>query len=317
MTPTDLAVVLCTYNRAERLDVALHSLEQVRQPKGLNWVLIIVDNNSTDDTSRVIRRAVARSILPIHAMFMPEQGKTHALNHGVTYAQDIEAQSIAFTDDDLTFSREWVAELWHAFDEPEVMGIRGAIRSSWPTSVRMPSWYADNQQNLHSVLPRSDLGDTRQRITSPPWGGNMAYRRSVFDEIEMFNHALGPIGSTHRLGEDIEFGNRVLAKGLRIDYVPSAVAFHPVYPEQVTKRYFLHWYYEFGKYYVRVHGLVGHGHFILGVPRHYIREMGKNLLRWMFSWGSQRFYYKLESTEMWGRIVEAYRTRSAPKRRKP
>jgi len=45
--------------------------------------------------------------------------------------------------------------------------------------------------------------------------------------------------------------------------------------------------------------------------------MGKNLLRWMFSWGSQRFYYKLESTEMWGRIVEAYRTRSAPKRRKP
>jgi len=31
----------------------------------------------------------------------------------------------------------------------------------------------------------------------------------------------------------------------------------------------------------------------------------------MLSWGPSRFYYKLESTHMWGKIVEAFRSRGA------
>ena len=104
---------------------------------------------------------------------------------------------------------------------------------------------------------------------------------------------------------DVEFGQRVLDRGLRIDYVPSAVVYHPVYPEQVTKRYFLHWYYERGKFELKVSAPSGSR--ILGVPRHFIRMLIKNSAAWMLSWGSSRFYYKLESTHMWGKIVEAFR----------
>lgn len=297
----DLAVVLCTYNRAPRLTTALRSLEQVQHPRGLNWTLVAVDNNSTDDTARVLEETTRRGALPVHRMFMPTQGKAHALNHALDFVRD-NASVVAFTDDDVEYDPQWLGELWHAFEEPAVMGVGGRILSRWPASLRKPSWY---NGSLHSVIIQFDKGHTRKLLPVPPWGPNMAYRLTVFQQVGDFNTELGPVGKTHRLGVDVEFGQRVLDRGLRIDYVPSAVVYHPVYPEQVTKRYFLHWYYERGKFELKVGAPSGSR--ILGVPRHFIRMLIKNSAAWMLNWGPSRFYYKLESTHMWGKIVEAFR----------
>jgi cellulose synthase/poly-beta-1,6-N-acetylglucosamine synthase-like glycosyltransferase len=301
----DLAVVLCTYNRAPRLTTALRSLERVQIPQALNWTLVTVDNNSTDETTKVLDETMSCGALPIHRMFTATQGKAHALNHALDFVRDI-ASVVAFTDDDVEYSPQWLGELWHAFDDPAVMGVGGRILSRWPASLPKPDWY---DRSLHSVIIQFDKGNTRRPLKTPPWGPNMAYRQAIFQQVGGFNTELGPVGRIHRLGVDVEFGQRVLDRGLRIDYVPSAIVYHPVYPEQVTKRYFLHWYYERGKFEVKVSDLTGHR--LLGVPRHFVRLLIANMAAWLLSRGPSRFHYKLECTHIWGKIVEAFRRRCA------
>ncbi len=93
----NLSVILCTYNRATLLEKALRSLEQIRQPAGLAWELVLVDNNSSDDTKAVVDAAIRRGTLPCRYVFEPRQGKSNALNTGIAQAK---ADVLAFTDDD-------------------------------------------------------------------------------------------------------------------------------------------------------------------------------------------------------------------------
>ena len=49
-----LSIVLCTYNGASSLAATLASLKQLSVPPELSWELVLVNNNSTDDTQIII-----------------------------------------------------------------------------------------------------------------------------------------------------------------------------------------------------------------------------------------------------------------------
>ena len=58
----DVTLLVCTWNRAERLDETLTSLARRNVPSGVRWEVVVVDNNSTDDTAAgIARRPVVRS----------------------------------------------------------------------------------------------------------------------------------------------------------------------------------------------------------------------------------------------------------------
>lgn len=62
-----LSVGICTWNRAASLDRTLAALATVHIPTGWDWEVLVVNNNSTDDTDQVIaRHAMA---LPIRRVF--------------------------------------------------------------------------------------------------------------------------------------------------------------------------------------------------------------------------------------------------------
>ena len=52
----DVSVAICTWNRAKLLDQTLTQMRQLRIPAGLTWELLVVNNNSTDDTDAVASR---------------------------------------------------------------------------------------------------------------------------------------------------------------------------------------------------------------------------------------------------------------------
>jgi glycosyltransferase involved in cell wall biosynthesis len=84
-TGTVATVLLCTYNRAPLLATALESLRQVRCSTVFPWELLellVVDNNSSDDTRGVVERAARRFPVPLRYVFEPAQGKSYALKSG-------------------------------------------------------------------------------------------------------------------------------------------------------------------------------------------------------------------------------------------
>ncbi|MEO0706060.1 MAG: glycosyltransferase, partial [Cyanobacteria bacterium J06649_5] len=74
----DFSVVICTYNGALRLPKLLDRLQQ--QQAGCRWEVLVVDNNSGDRTSDVVKAHQRhwRSDVPFRYCFEPEQGLAFA-----------------------------------------------------------------------------------------------------------------------------------------------------------------------------------------------------------------------------------------------
>ena len=49
----DISVILCTFNRCRLLPAALESVAASKMPSGIGWEVLVVDNNSTDQTREV------------------------------------------------------------------------------------------------------------------------------------------------------------------------------------------------------------------------------------------------------------------------
>ena len=69
----DVSVCICTYNRCERLRSALESVLG-QQADGVRFEVIVVDNNSTDETKQVVDSVVGRGHLNLRYVFEGRQG---------------------------------------------------------------------------------------------------------------------------------------------------------------------------------------------------------------------------------------------------
>lgn len=299
-----ISVVIGTYNRAAILRRALQSLGEMTVPAALSWEVVVVNNNSRDDTEQVVRE-FARTSMRVNYVFEGRQGIAYARNAGVQAAQ---GDIIAFTDDDVTVDRQWLACLQETFDRFDCMAVGGRIVAVWNCSK--PAWLEkmDRSYPLLAVITAFDKGEQPHELRSPPYTANAAFRRAVFDRVGLFRTDLGRQGASLMGGEDTEFCHRIMDAGCRIMYQPKAVVSHPVEQSRTEKKYFLSYYFHYGRLLIRVAGMPQNVTCLWGMPRHLLREFLENLLRWIFSLNPQRrFYYKLETWLRAGKLVECYR----------
>src|SRR5205809_6816608 len=92
----DLSVIVCTRNNAARLELTLDAISRCRIPCGVTFELIVVNNNSTDDTDKVVN--AWRGRLPIVYIEEKQDGQNHARNAGICVAR---GKLVVFTDDDV------------------------------------------------------------------------------------------------------------------------------------------------------------------------------------------------------------------------
>jgi glycosyltransferase involved in cell wall biosynthesis len=298
----NFSVILCTYNRAAILAQTLRSLESVRQPPGLAWELVLVDNNSNDGTRAVVEAATSRGVLPCRYVFEPRQGKAHALNTGVASAK---ADVLVFTDDDVTFDGGWLEAVLRPFDDPACLGVGGQILPDWKDPK--PAWYSETgPYALMTVIIRYAWGSQIKPVVVAPWGPNMAYRRSAFIRFGGFDPRFGPEGDIRRLGVDIQFGRRALAAGERVLYVPDAIVYHPVDPARLRKRYFRNFYFEYGRMEIRMQPVPPTAARWFGIPRYLLRPLVVDAILWATACTTKRrFFYRLECALVLGKIAEA------------
>ena len=116
----DISVCICTYNRCQGLRSALESVLG-QQADGVRFEVIVVDNNSTDETKQVVDGFVRRGHSNLRYSFEGRQGLSHARNAAIAVAR---SPLVAFTDDDVPVARDWVSTIKRAFDEhPEAAWV--------------------------------------------------------------------------------------------------------------------------------------------------------------------------------------------------
>jgi glycosyltransferase involved in cell wall biosynthesis len=67
-------------------------------PPGVEWEVLVMDNNSKDQPRGVARKFSRRYPRRFSCLFEPQLGKSYALNAGIREAQ---SDVLAFTDDDV------------------------------------------------------------------------------------------------------------------------------------------------------------------------------------------------------------------------
>ena len=137
-----ITVAICTWNRAELLDRTLSQMHNLRIPPGIEWELLVVNNNCTDDTDAVVARHA--QVLPIRRLFEGSQGQSHSRNHALREAF---GELIVWTDDDVLVDQDWLAAYVKAArDWPEASYFGGTI-TPW-FAAPPPFWI---ERNLRSI----------------------------------------------------------------------------------------------------------------------------------------------------------------------
>lgn len=244
MPSCEISVVVSTYNRAERLRLALEAL--LAQSGSVPYEIIVVDNNSNDATAQVVGAIAARAAEGmVRYTFEARQGLSHGRNAGIALAR---APIIAFSDDDVRVAGDWVEQLKRVFDaHPDISYVGGRVLPHW--IVPPPRWLTTAHW---SPLALQDYGPAplvsgRERAVCLV-GANLAFRRQALDEVGLFTAALGRIKDGIGSTEDHDIQLRIWRRGMRGLYAPEPVAYADVTPDRMTKAYHWRWHRGHGRH---------------------------------------------------------------------
>lgn len=275
-----VAVVICTFNRCADLPAALDSVLQ--QHDAPPYEVVVVDNNSTDETRAVVASRLAQHP-HLRYVFEPMQGLPYARNTGIAATT---SPIVAFTDDDIVVAPDWVASIARAFERfPQADMIGGKVIPKWPASG-LPRWFTSLQLAPLAVQDKGPVPLVVSRVNAAPCliGANFAFRRSAFEKAGVFD----PVFTR---SQDREIQLRLWkSDGVGV-YVPDVVTHVDVPADRLTRRYFRHWYGRAGSFHSRMRLLdvIDTGgrlveppapeRCVLGVPRFLYRQLAVELGR--------------------------------------
>ena len=223
-----ISVVVCSYRNPELLEKCIQSL-LAQTLKREQYEMIVVDNNSRDQTSSVVSRyPSARYVLE------RRQGLANARNMGILSAR---APLIAFIDDDAEADPGWLQALLEIYDRvPNAMAVGGKADPIWDAPP--PSWLDENYYRPLSLI---DWGPEIRPLRWPERiiGVNCSFRREVFTRIGSFDSALGRLGHFLLGSEDTEIQRKIHDAGNAVYYTPHAVVHHHVPDWRMTRAYLL------------------------------------------------------------------------------
>ena len=252
-------IIVCTYNRAASLRDTLASLRALQSPPGCDWEVVVVDNNSKDDTRAVVEQAQA-DWPQLRYEFEGEQGLSAARNHGIACAR---GATILFTDDDVLPEPDWLAVTLAGLDRHGADACGGYIAPIWESPP--PPWLTERFHGFLAV--RTDRSDdyVMTADSTLPFGANIAFRREVFDRVGPFDTRRGRKGQVLAGGEDGEMFERVLAAGLKVVFLGGARVHHKVEAFRLSKHYFRRWRFQASRNIAQSQGLAG-GRRLFNVP---------------------------------------------------
>lgn len=234
----DFSVVIPTYNGEERLPEVLEKLQDQVNTEAISWEVIVVDNNSQDQTKAVVENFQKnwQSPAPLLYCFEPQQGLAYTRQRGVEQAQ---GTWIGFLDDDNIPGTNWVIEAYEfGQNHPQVGAFGGKVLADFAVPPP-PNW-----QVIAGFLALRDRGDQPQlyqpEILSLPTGAGLVVRKQVWCECLPDTPLLkGRAGTSLVCGSDWEPLIYMYQKGWEIWYDPDLVLTHKIPATRLERKYLL------------------------------------------------------------------------------
>jgi glycosyltransferase involved in cell wall biosynthesis len=207
-TPSEVSVVIPTYNRKALLKEAILSLFQQDYPKD-RYEIIVVDNSSTDGTAQMI--AELRDNAPCGFKYFKKEneGPAGARNVGIRSSK---GKIIGFTDSDCIAPPDWIKNGVRYFDADDIAFVSGQV---FPKPNQTVSFFSP----FRSV--------TKENHTYPAC--NIFYRKDVLVSSGGFDEGFRTKNERPEGGEDAELAWRVKRGGWKNVFAKDVIIYHELH----------------------------------------------------------------------------------------
>ena len=232
-----ISVIICTYNRSDLLAGALKTLCCQTTVDKSEYEIIVVDNNSTDETLEVVQ-----GFSGVTYYLETKQGLSYARNRGW---QEAKGRYIAYIDDDCEVPETWLAAVKDTI-ERIASGVFGGPTYAFYNSPK-PVWYKDSYGSYEPVKkPRILRGEECTYIK----GNNMCFRRTLLEAIGGFDVTLGMSGEKLGYHEDTDLILRIAVAFPNevIYYHPDLYLYHLVREEKMNLLWYFRAWFAIGQY---------------------------------------------------------------------
>jgi len=205
------SIIIPAYNRADEIDELLGSLEKMKEPKTQDFECLIVDDGSTDHTKTVVQQHMERSDFPIRFIQQENQGPGAARNNGMEQA---EGQFFIFLDSDALVHPGWLQSIEQAVEDgAEAFGGPDAASADFTPLQKAINY------SMTSIITTGGIRGKKKRVGRYyPRSFNMGLSRQVYEQAGGFGDL--------RHGQDIEFSQRIIDTGARVEFVSEAIVYH-------------------------------------------------------------------------------------------
>jgi glucosyl-dolichyl phosphate glucuronosyltransferase len=225
-----VTVAVITFNRSRYLRQTLAGLVRQEYP-GDCWELLVIDNNSTDDTADAVASFMASTPSP-RRVVEARPGLDHGRNRAIAEAR---GDVIALVDDDILVEPDWLTQLIAPFSSQgshSIGVVGGEVVPVFPDGL--PAWLEGSHAPLRF---RRDAGPLPPG--QAPMGANFAFPNWVFERFGNFDTDLDRQGSRLFGGGDSNMIRRLRSAGLEAWFVPGARVLHQIPAGRLTLRYAL------------------------------------------------------------------------------
>ena len=198
--PPFISVAVCSFNGAKTLKECLEALARLNYP---DYEIVVVNDGSTDQTEEIAKS------YPCRLITTPNRGLSNARN---TAWQESKGDIVVYIDDDAYPDPDWLTYLAISFQNNKFAAVGG------PNIPPLDSPLVAQGVAYAPGGPTHVLFSDEEAEHIP--GCNMAFRKDVLQNIEGFDPLF------RAAGDDVDICWRILEKGWKIGFSPSAVVWH-------------------------------------------------------------------------------------------
>lgn len=234
----DLTVAIPTYNGESRLPELLERLRNQLNTQHFSWEIIVVDNNSTDNTAKLVQtyQASWQCPYPLKYCFEARQGAAYARKRAIQVAL---GKFIGFLDDDNYPESNWVVAAYtFGQNYPKAGAYASQIHADW--EVEPP----ENFQRIAPFLAITERGNLpllyeAQKKLLPPSAGLVVRREAWLKSVPNQCILTGRVAGNMLTSEDLEMLSYIQKAGWEIWYNPEMEISHKIPRWRLQKEYLI------------------------------------------------------------------------------
>jgi glycosyltransferase involved in cell wall biosynthesis len=231
-----ISVIICCYNSASRLPVTLKHLSQQNVDLVIPWEVIVVDNNSSDNTANIALSYwnASKTNTPLRVIEEKMPGLSFARKKGIREAQ---YEYIIFCDDDNWLSDNYIQQAYNLMEQHHFAAAFGG-QSEAVSDIPIPEWFNNIRKDYAVGRQAEKTGIITAR--GYLWGAGLIFRKSVYKKAEeegFKSYLIDRKGQNLSSGGDSELCKWFILLGYELWYDSELYFKHFIPKERLNKEY--------------------------------------------------------------------------------